>query len=68
MTSCVTRGAKRQIVATIGPASEEAEPLAACVAAGMRVMRMNFSHATFDEVMTPCVRVMCHATVARHAH
>jgi hypothetical protein len=38
-----------KIVATIGPASEDAAPLAACVAAGMRVMRMNFSHATFDE-------------------
>jgi hypothetical protein len=39
-----------KIVATIGPASEEAEPLKGCVAAGMNVMRINFSHATKDEV------------------
>ena len=38
-----------KIVATIGPASEEATPLRACVAAGMNVMRINFSHATVDE-------------------
>ena len=38
-----------KIVATIGPASEDAEPLAACVAAGLNVMRVNFSHATEDE-------------------
>ena len=38
-----------KIVATIGPASEEAEPLKGCVAAGMNVMRINFSHATVDE-------------------
>ena len=35
-----------KIVATIGPASEEATPLARCVAAGLDVMRVNFSHAT----------------------
>ena len=38
-----------KLVSTIGPASEEAEPLAGCVAAGMNVMRVNFSHATKDE-------------------
>lgn len=38
-----------KIVATIGPASEEAEPLRGCVAAGLNVMRINFSHATEDE-------------------
>ena len=42
-----------KIVATIGPASEEAEPLKGCVAAGMNVMRINFSHATRDEVCAP---------------
>jgi len=39
-----------KIVATIGPASEQAEELAGCVTAGMRVMRLNFSHATVEEV------------------
>ena len=43
----IERGVK--IVATIGPASEEAEPLRGCVSAGMNVMRINFSHATVDE-------------------
>uniref|UniRef100_A0A7S2BE55 Pyruvate kinase n=1 Tax=Haptolina brevifila TaxID=156173 RepID=A0A7S2BE55_9EUKA len=38
-----------KLVSTIGPASEEAEPLEGCVAAGMDVMRVNFSHATVDE-------------------
>jgi len=38
-----------KIVATIGPASEEKEPLERCVAAGMNIMRINFSHATVDE-------------------
>ena len=38
-----------KLVSTIGPASEEAAPLAGCVAAGMNVMRVNFSHATVDE-------------------
>ena len=44
-------GRLTKIVATIGPASEEAEPLQECVAAGMNVMRVNFSHATLDEFM-----------------
>lgn len=38
-----------KIVATIGPASEQAEPLQACVSAGVDVMRVNFSHATTEE-------------------
>nr|AIT69988.1 pyruvate kinase [Desmarestia viridis] len=38
-----------KIVATIGPVSEEFEPLQKVVDAGMRVMRINFSHATFEE-------------------
>ena len=38
-----------KIVATIGPASEEKAPLEACVAAGMNIMRVNFSHATVEE-------------------
>lgn len=39
-----------KIVATIGPASEHLPVLPQAVAAGMRVMRINFSHATPDEV------------------
>lgn len=39
-----------KIVATIGPASEDAVTLPAVVDAGMSVMRVNFSHATDEEV------------------
>ena len=38
-----------KVVATVGPASEEFETLQKCLAAGMSVMRCNFSHATKDE-------------------
>ena len=38
-----------KIVATIGPASENLPVLPAVVEAGMRIMRINFSHATYDE-------------------
>eukprot|EP01041_Mallomonas_annulata_P005781 gene5781-11681_t len=38
-----------KIVATIGPASENMPTLEHVVEAGMRVMRINFSHATYDE-------------------
>lgn len=38
-----------KIVATIGPASEQLPMLSQVVAAGMRVMRINFSHATYEE-------------------
>lgn len=39
-----------KIVATIGPVSEDAETLPKCVDAGLNVMRVNFSHATDEEV------------------
>jgi len=39
-----------KIVATIGPTSEQAEPLKKVVDAGMKIMRLNFSHATTEEV------------------
>ena len=49
-TRLTTRQASlTKLVATIGPASEEAEPLQKCVHAGMHVMRLNFSHATPEE-------------------
>ena len=35
-----------KIVATIGPASQDKETLGSAVLAGMRIMRINFSHAT----------------------
>ena len=38
-----------KLVSTIGPASEQFEPLQGCVHAGMDVMRVNFSHATDEE-------------------
>eukprot|EP00611_Tribonema_gayanum_P020357 TRINITY_DN3697_c1_g1_i1.p1 TRINITY_DN3697_c1_g1~~TRINITY_DN3697_c1_g1_i1.p1 ORF type:complete len:542 (-),score=213.78 TRINITY_DN3697_c1_g1_i1:19-1644(-) len=38
-----------KIVATIGPVSEDAETLQEVVSSGMRVMRINFSHATYEE-------------------
>lgn len=39
-----------KIVATIGPTSEQEGPLKRVVKAGMKIMRLNFSHATVDEV------------------
>ncbi len=38
-----------KIVATIGPASENHPVLPSIVNAGMRIMRINFSHATYEE-------------------
>jgi Pyruvate kinase, barrel domain len=43
-----------KIVATIGPTSEQREPLFKVVRAGMTVMRLNFSHATREEVELRC--------------
>mmetsp|Transcript_60566 Transcript_60566/g.118742 ORF Transcript_60566/g.118742 Transcript_60566/m.118742 type:complete len:514 (+) Transcript_60566:50-1591(+) len=40
-----------KIVATIGPVSEDAETLPKVTQAGMQVMRLNFSHATDEEVV-----------------
>eukprot|EP00934_Nitzschia_sp_Nitz4_P009205 Nitzschia sp. Nitz4//scaffold86_size83305//31539//33422//NITZ4_005255-RA/size83305-snap-gene-0.158-mRNA-1//1//CDS//3329559229//9195//frame0 len=39
-----------KIVATIGPTSEQREPLEKVTKAGMKIMRLNFSHATTEEV------------------
>jgi hypothetical protein len=50
---CPTQGKKfslTKIVATIGPTSEQLEPLQKVVTAGMKIMRLNFSHATTEEV------------------
>ncbi|MCB0346826.1 MAG: pyruvate kinase [Bdellovibrionales bacterium] len=40
---------KTKIVATIGPASRSAEKVAAIIAAGANVFRLNFSHGTHEE-------------------
>uniref|UniRef100_A0A7S2WB68 Pyruvate kinase n=1 Tax=Eucampia antarctica TaxID=49252 RepID=A0A7S2WB68_9STRA len=39
-----------KIVATIGPTSEQLDVLQDVVKSGMRIMRLNFSHATTEEV------------------
>ena len=46
-----------KIVATIGPTSEQAEPLQTVTAAGMKIMRLNFSHATVEEVEMRCTNL-----------
>mmetsp|Transcript_11390 Transcript_11390/g.22915 ORF Transcript_11390/g.22915 Transcript_11390/m.22915 type:complete len:547 (+) Transcript_11390:3-1643(+) len=38
-----------KMVCTIGPVSEDAKTLQSLVTEGLRVMRINFSHATFEE-------------------
>jgi pyruvate kinase len=43
------RTRKTKIVATVGPASDSPETLAAMMRAGMNVARLNLSHGTFDE-------------------
>lgn len=40
---------KTKVVCTIGPASESYDQLRALIKAGMNVMRLNFSHGTYDE-------------------
>ncbi len=40
---------KTKIVCTVGPASESKEMLTKLVAAGMNVMRLNFSHGDYEE-------------------
>ena len=46
-----------KIVATIGPTSEQAEPLLQVTQAGMKIMRLNFSHATTEEVELRCTNL-----------
>ena len=46
-----------KIVATIGPTSEQLEPLTEVVKNGLSVMRLNFSHATKDEVELRCTNL-----------
>ena len=46
-----------KIVATIGPTSEQLEPLTQVVKNGLSVMRLNFSHATKEEVELRCTNL-----------
>lgn len=49
-----------KIVATIGPTSEQYHVLQNLVRCGLRVMRLNFSHATVEEVELRCKNLdMC---------
>lgn len=47
--SAMNLGKKTKIVCTIGPATESEEMLTKLVDAGMNVMRLNFSHGSFEE-------------------
>lgn len=47
-----------KIVATIGPTSEQLEPLTEVVKNGLSVMRLNFSHATKEEVELRCTNLV----------
>ena len=38
-----------KIVGTVGPSSEDFRTLQSVVDEGLRIMRLNFSHATYDE-------------------
>mmetsp|Transcript_57188 Transcript_57188/g.66864 ORF Transcript_57188/g.66864 Transcript_57188/m.66864 type:complete len:614 (-) Transcript_57188:121-1962(-) len=47
-----------KIVATIGPTSEQQPVMQELVDAGFRIMRLNFSHATTEEVELRCTNLM----------
>eukprot|EP01084_Bolivina_argentea_P018983 35335_1 len=49
MNTCLNYAPLTKIVATIGPVSENKETLQKVIDAGMSVMRVNFSHATYAE-------------------
>lgn len=63
-----------KIVATIGPASEHLPALSHVVDAGMRIMRINFSHATYDEAdlrmknLSACAIIDHHTADAGQVH
>lgn len=50
MNSLPPAGRRTQIIATLGPASSTVETITELVAAGVDVVRLNFSHAGHDEV------------------
>lgn len=57
MNETPRHGRRTQIVATLGPASSALETISALVEAGMDVARLNFSHASQEEVASLVDRV-----------
>ncbi len=55
---------RAKIVATLGPASQDSATLERLIAAGMNVVRLNFSHGTYEEYTELVGRVR---TAAEHA-
>ncbi len=55
---------RTKIVATLGPASDSAEQIAALIAAGMDVARLNLSHGTVEGHLEVLVRVRAAAEAA----
>jgi hypothetical protein len=55
-----------KIVATIGPSSEQLPTLPEVVQAGMRIMRINFSHATYEEADLRVTNLKSHSTGLHH--
>lgn len=48
---------RTRILATIGPASQSADVIAALLAAGVDAFRLNFSHGTHSEHAELCRRI-----------
>lgn len=62
-------GSLTKIVATIGPTSEQLPVLQELVHAGMTVMRLNFSHATVEEVELRTTNLKaCKVRGHKHTH
>jgi pyruvate kinase len=60
---------KTKIICTLGPATDSPEMLAALIAAGANVFRLNMSHATHEWVrtMVPRIREVARQTSANVA-
>ena len=55
------RQKRTKIIATLGPSSDKEDTLRAMIAAGMNVVRINFSHAKHDALRKTLMRVRCAA-------
>jgi pyruvate kinase len=56
---------RTRILATLGPASSDADAVAALIAAGTDAFRLNFSHGTHDEHARACRRIRA-AAASQH--